>query len=186
LLSHLFLEPKISQILKLFYFLTGTRKNFSQLELTKNYSTVRCTFFSKNCHQAFKHIALGIREPIPGSRIPDPGVKKALDPQRLFLSQNSRTKTEKLAEKLRAARSEQEKLEDNYRIRNTYFYLQILGRRRKVGGEVARSALRTGEAGGQLPGPNNLFLSQNSRTKTEKLAEKLRAARSEQEKPEDN
>ncbi len=45
---------------------------------------------------------------------------------------------------------------------------------------------RTGEAGGQLPGPNNLFLSQNSRTKTEKLAEKLRAARSEQEKLEDN
>jgi hypothetical protein len=123
---------------------------------------------------------LGIREPIPGSRIPDPGVKKALDPQRLFLSQNSRTKTEKLAEKLRVA-SEQEKLEDNYRIRNTYFYLQILGRRRKVGGEVARSALRTGEAGGQLPGPNNLFLSQNSRTKTEKL----RAARIEQEKLED-
>jgi hypothetical protein len=32
-----------------------------------------------------------------------------------FLSPNSRTKTEKLAEKLRAARSEQEKLEDNYR-----------------------------------------------------------------------
>jgi hypothetical protein len=61
---------------------------------------------------------------------------RILDSQHLFLSQNSRTKTEKLAEKLRAARL-------------------------------------TGEAGGQLPGPNNLFLYQNSRTKTEKLVEKL-------------
>ncbi len=77
LLSHPFFVTTNFTKIKLFYFLTGTEKNLSQL--TKNY----LYFSSKKLSPSSQKYGLGNRDPrsrILKKPIPDPGSKKAPDP----------------------------------------------------------------------------------------------------------
>jgi hypothetical protein len=58
--------------IELFYFWNGEEKNLGQ------FSNSYRSFYPKNCHKALKNMGLG--SGIRKKPIPDPGVKKALDP----------------------------------------------------------------------------------------------------------
>ncbi len=79
-LSDIFLEPKISQNVKLLYFWNTQEKNLGQI--SKNY----CFFLPQKLSLCSQKYEFGIRDPRSGIRnkpIPDPGsrgIKKAPDP----------------------------------------------------------------------------------------------------------